>query len=70
MMDQDELSSRFDHHPPTGGKVEKHENVRYEFKQLAIDLDHWLPDGREKSLVFTNLEQAMFWANAAIARNP
>jgi hypothetical protein len=34
------------------------------------DLLDLLPPGREKALVLTNLEQAMFWANAAIARQP
>ena len=28
------------------------------------------PPSRELSLALTNLEQVMFWANAAIARNP
>ena len=27
------------------------------------------PDSRELSLALTNLEQAVFWANASIARN-
>jgi hypothetical protein len=27
------------------------------------------PESREKSLAITNLEQAVMWANAAIARN-
>lgn len=28
------------------------------------------PASREQSLALTKLEEAMFWANAAIARNP
>jgi hypothetical protein len=27
------------------------------------------PEGRELSLALSNLEEVMFWANAAIARN-
>jgi hypothetical protein len=28
-----------------------------------------LPDGREKALAFTHLEEVTMWANAAIARD-
>ncbi|MGH3375967.1 MAG: DUF7681 family protein [Actinoallomurus sp.] len=35
---------------------------------MADALNEVLPEGREKSLAITNLEQAMFWANAAVAR--
>lgn len=37
---------------------------------LAATINEFAPDGREKSLALTNLEQVMFWANAAIARPP
>lgn len=29
-----------------------------------------VPEGREKSLAFTNIEQAKMWASAGVARNP
>lgn len=35
---------------------------------LACGLDELLPDSREKALALTALEQAMFWATAAVAR--
>jgi len=34
------------------------------------DSNDVVPDGREMSLAITNLEQVMFWANAALARQP
>ena len=47
-----------------------HSNTRELFAALALALDADIPGGREKALMFTNLEQALMWANAAIARKP
>ncbi|MFN0092874.1 MAG: hypothetical protein ACKVWR_21780 [Acidimicrobiales bacterium] len=66
----DRITHDFKHHPPTGGKVAKHENIRAALGSMAHMLDHYLPECREKSLALTKLEEAMFWANAAIARRP
>ncbi len=63
------LAHRFAHHPPTTQvATEEHVFVREGCLWLATKLDDHLPDGREKALAMTNLEQVMFWANAAIAR--
>ena len=35
---------------------------------LADLFNEHVPEGREKSLALTNLEQALMWANASIAR--
>lgn len=50
--------------------METHANLSASFIQLANLVNELCPDGREKSLVLTNLEQAKFWASAAVARNP
>lgn len=65
----EERAKRFTYHPPTGEKVARHENVRNEVAILAARLDTLLPDSREKSCAFTALEEALMWANAAVARN-
>jgi len=66
-----ELENRFRHHPPaTEQRVRDHNSVRGACLMLSQQLDALLPPGREKSLALTNLEQVMFWANAAIARQP
>lgn len=67
-MDWKELSNRFEYHPQSDAKVQDHQFVRDEFWYLADKLNQLLPEGREKSLVMTSLEEGMFWANAAIAR--
>lgn len=67
----DALANRFNYHPANTPERQKaHENVREDLKHVAINLLALLPEGREKSLAFTKLEEAMFWANAAIARQP
>jgi hypothetical protein len=63
-----DIEHRFTHHPPHVGRVNQHEIVRERVGSIAHFLDIRLPDGREKSLAITKLEEAMFWANAAIAR--
>ena len=69
-MDYDELQKRFRYHPPNDTTKAMHEEVRGLGIEFAARLDEELPgESREKSLAFTNLEQALFWANAHIARN-
>jgi hypothetical protein len=64
-----DLSKRFEYHPPkTQTVIEMHQDVRSECLSMALSLNQTLPDGREKALAITKLEEVMFWANAAIAR--
>lgn len=66
----DEIIKRFDHHPPRSeATASDHQTVRALLRQDAMWMEKSLPAGREKSLALTKLEEAMFWANAAIARN-
>lgn len=68
-MDATDLANRFTYHPPKDGQPERYQRIRDATGTLARLLDAECPDSREKSLAVTHLEDAVMWANAAIARN-
>jgi hypothetical protein len=68
-MDNNDLANRFKFHPATETTGPTHDNVRYHCFTMAEWLNDVLPEGREKSLAITKLEEVMMWSNAAIARN-
>lgn len=66
---QADLENRFKHHPPTSDAVaDRYVSVRSWCLQFARGIVEITPASREQSLALTKLEEAMFWANAAIAR--
>jgi hypothetical protein len=67
-MDANDIANRFGFHPANDDTGPRHDQVRHACQDLAHLLNDLLPDGREKSLAITSLEQTMFWANAAVAR--
>jgi hypothetical protein len=67
-MDPEELAIRFTYHPPTPEQVPLYAETRVRAKELAEYIDTTAPDGREKSLALTHLDEVVFWTNAAIAR--
>lgn len=69
-MDHADIRHRFAFHPATDQeKRNDHTSARMACRQAADKINELCPDGREKSLAITKLEEAMFWANAAIARD-
>jgi hypothetical protein len=62
------LENNFTYHAPKGDQNEKYENLRNQAKLLAYRIKDLVPEGRERSLAMTNLEQVVFWSNAGIAR--
>ena len=68
-MTTEELTNRFTYHSPKDGQPERYEAIRYKAGILAAYIDKNCPDSREKSLAITKIEEAVMWANAAIARN-
>lgn len=63
------IENNFKYHAPKEGQPAKYELIRAKAKELAMLIAVECPNSREKSLAMTNLEQTVFWANAAIARN-
>lgn len=69
-MTPEDIEHRFAFHAASRQeKADEHTSARQGCRQLADQLNALLPEGREKSLAITHLEEVMFWANAAIARN-
>ena len=63
------LENNFSYHSPKPGQNEKYVALRQKAKELAYMIKRMTPASREQSIALTELETAVFWANAAIARN-
>lgn len=68
-MDKERLEKTYSYHAPKGDQAERYQRIRAKVRELAELIDGSCPDSREKSLANTKLEEAVMWANAAIARN-
>jgi hypothetical protein len=68
-MTQEQLDNNFQYHAPKGNQQARYQELRGKAKELAEMISAYTPASREQALAFTNLEQAIFWANASIARN-
>lgn len=63
------INNIFTYHAPFGDQQERYILIREKAKELAITLLETTPHSREQSIALTKLEEAVFSANAAIARN-
>ena len=68
MIDHHEIETRFTYHAPKEGQAEKYQAIRDDAKKLAALVVLITPESREQALALTKIEEAVFWANAAIAR--
>lgn len=66
---QKELDNKFNYHQPKPGQPERYTAVRSSTKETAEIIFSACPESRERALAITKLEEALFWANASIARN-
>ncbi len=67
-MRQKFLDYQFVRHSPSQDQIERYDTIRNKFKKLAELVCSICPECREREQALVNLEQAMFWANASIAR--
>lgn len=65
-----QIEKNFTYHPPQGNQGGRYNQLREKAKEFAYLIKELVPDSREQSVALTNLETAVFWANAGIARNP
>lgn len=68
-QDLEELNKRFTYHSPKDDQPARYMILRERAKELSISIATHTPKSREQSLALTKLEESIFWANAAIARN-
>jgi hypothetical protein len=67
-MTKEEIDCNFTYHAPKDGQPEIYQDIRTLAKELALDINEVVPEGREKSLALTKLEEAVMWSNAGISR--
>lgn len=56
-------------HAPHGNQVERYEAIRQYITEVKHFVTRNTPPSREQSSALTALDSAIFWSNAAIARN-
>ena len=64
-----DVTDDFTYHPPSAEGVAVHNTLSNMFIDICNEIDDLCPAGREKQIVKTKLEEAKFWASAAVARN-
>lgn len=64
----DDIGHRFTYHSPKGLQPQYYNEIRARGREFAFRINELCPDGREKSLAITKLEECVMWANASIAR--
>lgn len=64
-----EIENNFIYHAPKESQPKRYEEIRRQGLQMAIMILGNCPESRERSLALTKMEEAVMWANAAIARN-
>ena len=69
MLTDQEIRDRITYHPPNEEAKRRHGDIRAMAEFAMKTVAATVPEGREQSTAITKIEEAMFWANAGIARN-
>lgn len=64
-----DLDNNYMYHAPSENKQDKYHALRGNLKSVAKLITVLVPEGREQSIALTKIEEAMFWANAGVARD-
>ena len=64
-----DLENIFSYHPVKGDQVQRYDSNQAACLLAAQFIDQNCPDSPEKTLAIRKLQEAMFYANAAIAVN-
>lgn len=63
------IDNVFQYHPPSVDQAGRYAELRRKGKELAELIDTTTPLSREQSTALTKVQEAVMWANAAIAIN-
>ena len=62
-----EVVDRFKVHPMDEDRKMHSDKIREEIMNIADVIDIYCPDGREKSLALTKLEECLMWVNKSLS---
>lgn len=63
------IDNELSFHKATEVTAPLHTEIRKLYREFAHRIDAIVPDGREKSLWFTALQESQMWAHAGVAIN-
>ena len=66
---KDTVQNVFSYHAPREDQLPRYETIRLNARIFAEEILTATPHSRERSLALTKIQEAVMWANAAIALN-
>lgn len=64
-----DLENRFTYHVSSERQIPMYEEIRQAGHTFATMIVGYAPESRERSIALRKIEEAVMWANAAIARH-